>query len=292
MYFSVHIKRTFLAVCAAAAVLGAVCIAYYRAPTASAAGQAEKSAESVKLPVIMYHSMLKEQKRLGKYVISPETFESDLQYLKQKGYQTVTVRDLADYVNSEKILPPKPVLLTFDDGYYNNYLYAFPLAKKYGMKFVVAPVGYYIDSVPQEDMDHANYSYLTWPEIKEMMASGLVEFQNHSYNLHETKGRIGAKKKRGETTKAYAAILQKDVRKMQDRMKEMTGYTPIAFIYPFGAVSKESDPIIRQMDFQATFLCTEKINVITHDPACLYSLGRFLRPSGISSAAYFEKMGL
>ncbi len=79
---------------------------------------------------------------------------------------------------------------------------------------------------------------------------------------------------------------------MQKEMKENTGYTPIAFIYPYGAFSRESDPILKQMGFQATFSCTEKINIITKDPACLYSLGRFLRPSGICSRTFFQKIGL
>lgn len=240
----------------------------------------------------MYHSVLKEKKRQGKYVIPPELFESDLRFLRDKGYRTVTVREVVDFVQNGTPLPEKPVMLTFDDGYYNNFLYAFPLAKQYGAKIVVAPVGYYTDLFTTGDAGHASYSYLTWPEISNMMSSGLVEFQSHSYNLHTLGKRRGASRMRGESAGAYAAVLREDAGRMQDEMREKTGYAPIAFVYPFGISSAGSDGILRQMGFQATFLCTEKLNFISRDPQCLYSLGRFLRPAGISSESYFKKIGL
>lgn len=287
MFVSFRVNRVVVALCA----IAAASLAILSASNVSAA-HTDVPSDGVKLPIIMYHSMLKEQKRLGKYVVSPDTFESDLRYLQANGYCSVTVQDLIDYVHTQKPLPEKPVMLTFDDGYYNNYTYAYPLAKKYGTKLVIAPVGYYTDLFSKQDADHPNYSYLTWGEISEMMSSGLVEFQNHSYNLHGTCGRLGVQKRWWESSTAYAALLQSDVGKMQAEMKENTGYLPIAFVYPYGASSKESDLILKQMGFQATFLCTEKINVITKDPECLYSLGRFLRPSGISSEVYFRKIGI
>ena len=276
--------------CAAAAATAAIC---FCRPAAAPAGEILSAAGGeVKVPVIMYHSILKEQKRQGKYVLSPGTLESDIQYLRGRGYKTISVAELVSHVSYGTPLPAKPVMLTFDDGYYNNYLYAFPIAKEYNAKMVIAPVGYYTDLFTKSDADHANYSHLTWPEISEMMASGLVEFQNHSYNLHALGARKGASRKRGESVDAYAAVLQKDVGRMQSEMQDKTGYTPIAFVYPYGASSPVSDQILKKMGFRATFLCTEKINVITRDPECLYSLGRFLRPSGISSGAYFRKIGL
>lgn len=288
MFASFRVSRTVLAVCAVAAVLACTAAAF--AVNASAV-HTEIPPNSIRLPIIMYHSMLKEQKRLGKYVVSPSEFEGDLRYLKANGYQTVNVQDLINYVQSGISLPAKPVMLTFDDGYFNNYTYAYPLAKKYGAKLVIAPIGYYTDLFTEKDADHPNYSHLTWGEITEMMSSGLVEFQNHSYNLHSTKGRIGAQQRRGESLQAYTVLLQNDVGKLQAEMEENTGFKPTAFVYPFGATSNCSDSILRKMGFQATFICLEKPNYITRDPDCLYSLGRFLRPSGISSEAYFRKIG-
>lgn len=247
--------------------------------------------EGVPLTIIMYHGMLKDSKYQGKYVISPEQFESDLKYLKDHGYTTVTMADLFSYVDGDVSLPEKPIMLTFDDGYYNNYLYAYPLAQAYESKIIISPIGYYTDQFSQTEEVNANYSHMTWKQIKEMMDSGYVEFQNHSYNLHASKkgGRLGSKKLAGESLEAYTQMLTEDLSKMQREMTANTGYTPNTFVYPFGAVSKDSLPIIKSLGFQATLTCESQINYITKDPECLFGLGRYLRPSGVSSEKYFGK---
>jgi len=74
--------------------------------------------EPVKLTVLMYHFLYNNS---GEHFISPEEFERDLAYLKNNGYTTIGVSDLISFVYENKPLPKKPVMLTFDDGYYNNY---------------------------------------------------------------------------------------------------------------------------------------------------------------------------
>lgn len=248
--------------------------------------------EGVSLPIIMYHSVLKDEQRLGKYVVSPETVEDDMRYLRGRGYGTVTVQDLLNYVDRGTPLPKKPVMLTFDDGYYNNYSYAYPLAKKYGEKIIISPVGRYTDLFTGGDADHPSYSYLTWSEIAEMIDSGFVEIQNHSYDLHAASGRLGASRKTGESAGTYAWLLENDLRRMQDAMEEHTGCVPTAFVYPYGAISRESLPVVRKIGFRASMTCQSRINVITRSPECLYGLGRFLRPYGPGSDEYFRTIGV
>lgn len=288
MFFSMRLNRILLSVFlfGAAVFLAAGC---YAADTAMLH---MTGTQGVALRVVMYHSLLKEKSRQGKYVVSPECFENDLKYLADNGYTTVNVQDLINYVQNGTPLPEKPVMITFDDGYYNNYLYAFPLIQKYHVKVIISPVGSYTDRDTNGDSGHANYSYLTWGEIQEMMQSGLVEFQNHTYNLHSTKGRIGASKLKRESTAAYQALLAEDLGKMQQEMLQNTGYVPTAFFYPFGEVSPESLQVLASLGFQASFTCQEKTNFITRDPECLYGLGRYLRPAGLSSESYFRKIGL
>nr|WP_319488520.1 polysaccharide deacetylase family protein [uncultured Caproiciproducens sp.] len=256
--------------------------------------KATDTGKGVKLPILMYHSMLKDKAYQGVYVISPEIFEKDLQYLQKKGYTAIVMQDLLNYVNKKVPLPSKPVMITFDDGYYNNYLYAYPLIKKYNMKMVLSPIGYCTELFSQSvSPDHANYSHCTWDEVNEMIASGRVEVQNHTYNLHESKnGRLGAGMKKGESVSKYTALLNADLSKMQTEMKDHTGYTPTTFVYPFGIISDASLPVIRNLGFQATLTCVNRINYITDDPECLYGLGRYLRPGKTASEAYFKKIGL
>ncbi len=245
----------------------------------------------VALPIIMYHSVLKSKKSLGKFVISPEEFESDLKYLKENNYTTVVVQDLVDYTQNNKELPEKPIMLTFDDGYYNNYLYAFPLLKKYESKIVLAPIGVEVDRYSDTGDKNPNYAHITWDDAKEMMDSGLVEIQNHSYNMHKmSKKRRGTKKNKGESIENYKKLFVSDIETMQNKVEEHLGIVPNTFVFPFGAISNCSIEILKQMGFQATFNCENKINFIKKSADDLYGLCRFLRPSGISSETFFDKV--
>lgn len=291
MYKTIRIRKALagaMAAVMAVAASGGLALGVIAAVQADAEAKVE---DRIDLPIIMYHGLLKEEKRQGQFIISPNLFEQDLRYLQENGYTTVVIADLIAYVQEGKPLPEKPVMLTFDDGYYNNYLYAFPLLKQYNCKMVLSPIGRYTDEYTQNKDTHANYAHCSWDAVREMMASGLVEFQNHSYNLHSIdSGRKGAKKKAVESLVDYRTLLVEDVMKMQTRMREETGYTPTAFVYPFGAVSSESLPILKELGFQATLICESHINAITRDPECLYGLGRYRRPAKTGSEAFFKKI--
>ena len=138
--------------------------------------QADKELEQgIQLPIIMYHGILKDTKRQGKYVISPELLESDMKYLKENGYTPVFMQDVIDYVKNGTPLPEKPIILSFDDGYYNNYAYAFPLAQQYDTKIVIAPIIKDTEKYSEANEENANYGHITWDNMKEMVDSGYVE---------------------------------------------------------------------------------------------------------------------
>lgn len=245
-------------------------------------------AECVEVPVVMYHSVLKDESRHGKYVISPAEFENDMNYLKKHGYTTILMEDLIAYTKGGT-LPEKPILITFDDGYYNNYCYAFEIAKQLQTKFVISPIGYYADRYTDTPDENAYYAHATWAQLKEMRESGLVEVQNHSYNLHGSKGRVGTKKLSSESEEQYEALLEEDLLQAQMKIETLVGERPTTFVYPFGAVSKGEPELIKKLGFSATLSCEEKVSKISRDAASLYDLGRYLRVSGKSSEAFFEK---
>ena len=268
-------------------VLTAICLTYMIAlknPIFFA-----KENESATVVILMYHSLLKDPARHGKYVVSPDLFESDLKYLKELGYSFVGIQELIDFVYSGAPLPKKSVVITFDDGYYNNYLYAYPLLEKYDAKMVISVIGKYTDLYDGEK-PNAYYSHVTWDMINEMLASGRVEIGNHTYSMHTNGERRGSKKIKGETDEHYSKILTEDIGKLQAEMFEHTGTYPSVYTYPFGAISNASFGIIADMGFLASLSCAEKPSTVTRGkPESLRCLGRFLRPTKISSADFFEK---
>lgn len=245
---------------------------------------------AVAVPIVMYHSLLKSKS--GDYIVHPETLENDLKYIQSKGYTTITMTDLINYVYDDSALPEKPIIITFDDGYYNNLSYAVPLLHKYNMKAIISIVGQYTDTFSKADEANANYGHLRWKDINELMTDGSVEFQNHTYNLHSIKnGRKGCRRRSGESLEAYTTLLTNDITKLQEEFREnCNGYTPNTFTYPYGAISKDSIPIIKELGFKASLSCVSGINYITKDSECLYSLKRNNRKSNISTEKFFNKI--
>lgn len=247
--------------------------------------------ESVKLPIIMYHSVLKDQAQAGKYVISPSTLEADLNYLKSHGYETVTVADLVRYVDELGELPEKPVMITFDDGHYNNYLYAYPLLKKHGMRAVISVIGKETEQYTESGQENAYWSYLTLDRLREISTDGVFEIQNHSYDLHENDARKGALRMRGESLESYRTLLIEDTERAQKLLIEGGIPTPICYTYPYGACSRESEEVIKSLGFLCTLGCEERTNSLRRgEPDCLYRLGRYNRPAGVSAERFLGKV--
>lgn len=246
------------------------------------------NANEIQLPILMYHSLLKDPSKQGKYVVSPELFEKDLQYIKKQGYTPVFMKDVIAYVEGNGKLPKKPIVITFDDGYYNNYYYAFPLLKKYNMKAVISVVGKMSDDFSQTPDENPNYAHVTWDHILEMHLSGYWEIQNHSYNCHTYTGRNGVAQTSSESDEHYKQFLTSDICHLQDKIAYVTGVAPNTFTYPFGSFNENTDSILKSIGFKATLSCTEGVSTIKRgDTEGLYQLKRHLRPPDKSPEEFF-----
>ncbi len=247
--------------------------------------------EGIRLPIIMYHSLLKEKSRSGKYTITPDTLKQDLEYIKSNGYTTINMEELINYVYNDGTLPEKPIIITFDDGYYNNFGYAIPILKELNMKAIISIVGEYTDTYSESGEANLNYGYIRWEDIKNAMQEETIEFQNHTYALHcNTKGRNGASKKKGESIEQYKKIFSTDLMRLQNEFKEYTDYVPSTFTYPFGSVEKCSTDIIKELGFKASLSCSSGINFITKNKDSLFLLKRNNRPANITTENFFKKI--
>lgn len=245
----------------------------------------------IQLPILMYHNISQKPSMLGKYTVLDKQFENDLIYIKKNGFQTITMTQLINYVKYGTPLPEKPIMITFDDGYESFYAYAYPLLQKYNMTAVMAIIGCYTDEYTQTEDHHLDYSHLNWAQVKELNESEFVEIQNHTYNMHQTKGnRKGCAIGNKESVEQYEAALKEDVGKLQNEMFMNTGTLANTFVYPFGCLCEESYQILKKMGFEATLSCTEKVNKITRNEDSLNCLGRFNRAHRESSQQFFERM--
>lgn len=251
------------------------------------AEQAFSEQDGVRLPVLMYHSILKDSARQGQYVVSPAVLAADLDALQARGYQTVTVSDLLAYVQEGTPLPEKPVMITFDDGYYNNYVYAYPLLQQRGMRAVVSVIGSQTAQYTADGVENAYWSHLRTERLLEMQ--DVFEVQNHSWNLHEYGERRGCLRRRGEDVSSYESLLREDTTQTQTLLTGAGLPAPTCYTYPFGACSEESERILKEMGFLCTLGCEERINVVTRDPACLYEMGRYNRGAGESTEDFLAR---
>ena len=238
--------------------------------------------QEAKLPIIMYHLVTENQKYIGKYGITPQQLESDLQYLAENNYHTVVVADILAFVQEGTPLPDNPIMLTFDDGNYSDYQYLQPLLEKYHMKAVAAIIGEAADRCHAilEKTPKAKVPNMGWDQIAALHNAGNIEIQSHGYNVH---GANGSGNKKGEGSEAYYTRLHTDLQKFQDLCTEKIGHTPTAFIYPLGIVGKGSQKIIEDVGIQVTLGCEEGMNVLTPgSKEALFKMHRYNRPSNRS----------
>lgn len=269
----------------------AIVFVYNLADTATFEATLNKQlSNKVELPIIMYHSFLRDTNTHNKFVIPPQQFEDDIKYILEKGYEPILVKDLIGYVNGTTKLPEKPIIITIDDGYYNNYLYAYPILKKYNAKAVISTIAKYSELYSEHEENNAYYSHITWEQGKEMINSGLIEFQNHTYDLHSiTNERKGIKKLKNESKEAYEKFLYADLHKAHCLIKENLGVEPIAITYPFGLYSNEANIVIEELGYTVSLSSVEGINTISKG-CSLHMLKRYNRPHGKTSSEFFKNI--
>ena len=261
--------------------------------TAEGAGDTAETPDApVEVPILMYHSVCRNDRVHSDYYITPEKFEGDLKYLRDGGYTAVFISELADYAEGKGELPEKPVALTFDDGYYNWLTDVLGLLDKYDMKATFNVVGAYTEEETRAENRSPAYSYLTWEEIAALYDSGRAEIGSHTWGMHALDARRGCKKMKGETDGHYAEALTGDLSRLNEALLERCGVAPTTFAYPYGEISRESVPVLRSLGFRAALTCDERVNKIVRDPDVLFSLGRIHRASRWSTAAFMQKYGL
>lgn len=254
--------------------------------------QADIRSYSCNVPILMYHHL--DEDVTNNAVITPLKFEEHIRALKISGYSSITLQQLADYVEKGIDLPEKPVLITFDDGYSSNYELAYPILKKYNMSGVINVIGVSVGKDTYKDTGKPITPHFSYEEAGEMVANGVIEIQSHSYDMHNNKEldidfRQGVLKKDGETNEEYIEAFCSDFQKSERGILDNLGSKVISYAYPNGYYSTLSEVLLSKMEVKITMTIEEGMNtVIKGLPQSLRAMKRYGIHEGISGEGLVE----
>ena len=228
------------------------------------------------VPVLMYHHI--NPHKGDTVTVTPEVFEEQMKHLKKRGYRTLAVSELKSYIKGDLALDQRSVVVTFDDGWLDNYLYAYPVLKKYKINAVIFLITDRVekasetfnsmaDNVPthEESKELINNGEiykvaLNWQLINKMRESGLVEFYSHTRSHKKCDG-ITVEELRDELAGSKELI--------ERRLEKSSPY----FCWPYGNYNETSLRIAKEAGYQAVFTTDHGVVKAGSDP---YMIKRIL----------------
>lgn len=193
---------------------------------------------ATKVPILCYHSV-NDSYCVHVDPIPIENFEKHLIILK-KNFNVISLSNLVNYLIDQTPIPERAVVVTFDDGYVDNYTNAFPLLKRYGIQatffLVTSFINHDINLIPEE-----GWGGMDWDQVKEMAQSDLINFGVHTHT-HTILAKLSRESAKREITTSCSMMLDK------------LGFSPDLFAYPNGQaddIPSYADSILRELGFRA-----------------------------------------
>jgi peptidoglycan/xylan/chitin deacetylase (PgdA/CDA1 family) len=204
----------------------AFCFFFQRPEHSKAAGSAD-SVSGPKVIVLNYHKVDYMNNSLS---VLPPDFEYQMAFLKDNGYHTITPHEMYMAFTDGAPLPTNPVLITFDDGYADNYTYAYPILKKYGMKAAI----FVITSLMGRP------GYLTWGQAAEMEASGVVSIESHTVT-------------HGSLTDLTDEQIRYELTEAKHDIEQRLGKEVEFLAYPTGAYNLHIASLVQEAGYKGAF---------------------------------------
>ncbi|MBI4688463.1 MAG: poly-beta-1,6-N-acetyl-D-glucosamine N-deacetylase PgaB [Nitrospirae bacterium] len=212
---------------------------------------------------LCYHSVSERPVPGDNYTVTRQLFTEQMEYLKTHGYTPVSMNDILLASEGKKSLPPKPVLLTFDDAYTSYYEFVVPLLKRFNFPSVLAVVSTFIEKNPEGLPE----PLMRWEQIKEVSSGGLVEVVSHSYDLHKgiqynQPGNVGAAafvraydpvRQKYETEEEYRKRLEADFALQEEIFVKKLGFKPNAIVWPYGRYNSIGIDAARKNGYRMAF---------------------------------------
>lgn len=195
------------------------------------------AADTVKIPILMYHDI--SYQRREEETVPPSLFAAQMEWLYGAGYRAVSFEEL-DSLKPEDVR--RAVVITFDDGYASFMDYAFPLFTEYGFKSTINIIGRYAGGFVSGDDPR-----LSWDECRFLVSSGMVEIGCHTYDLHAWHGNLS----RTDAITAFNERLPQDLSAFQEVYAAELGRPAKILAWPYGRYDNNSVKIAKRAGFSA-----------------------------------------
>lgn len=206
--------------------------------------------------VLLFHAVEPDAKSNGS-IMSSQDFAATLDLLRKNGFNFISLTQMHDYLEGRGGIPPKAVLLAFDDGYADNYLYAHPILASRNVPAAVFPVMKWFSPYPRPEKARP---HLTSGQARAMLASGLWEFGSHTYDGHRKIGsRAWLLRSPGESLEDYRARVWADLILSKYEL-EWLGASPVGFAPPYGACDSDLLKLLREAGFKYVHVQQERLN--------------------------------
>jgi peptidoglycan/xylan/chitin deacetylase (PgdA/CDA1 family) len=221
----------------------------------------------------MYHHV---SPNPGTVTISPATFEKQMEWFVRNRFVTLRADEFLRFIRRENSVPQKSVLLTFDDGYLDNYVYAFPVLQRLGLHAVIFIVTGWIGDGPVRDRagaatpnhrvcktaiagGRADDVMLRWSEIRRMEETGAVEVHSHTHS------HVRWDKKFPKETERLAT-LQRDLELSRQTFRQQLGRESVHLCWPWGRIEPGYRELAERVGFQAQYTVKKGVNAAGGDP--------------------------
>jgi peptidoglycan/xylan/chitin deacetylase (PgdA/CDA1 family) len=184
------------------------------------------------VPILAYHRF---GHGGGKMVVSPSSFAAQLEWLARNDYRVIPLGQLAGYLAGKEALPKRAVVITIDDGYESTHRHALPLLRKYGFP---ATLFVYTDFVGAGDA-------LSWQQLQELAASGLVDIQAHSKSHRNLIERAPA-----ENDQQYRQSVEFEIKAPREALERRLPVQVRHYAFPYGDASETVLEVLARNQYQ------------------------------------------
>lgn len=230
----------------------------------------------VMVPILVYHKVSPDPKAGGPGLrVLPEEFSWQMEYLKTQGFTVIPLNQAIDSLVNNRRLPPHAVAITFDDGYEDNYLYAFPILQKYQFPATIFVASGEIGGTNSWDTRRGmpENRLLSWPQIFEMQKSGIT-FGAHTVS-------------HSRLTRQTNEERWQEIYWSKKMLEEKLGYPVSFFAYPYGDFSNSVKKVVKRAGFRAALTMEQGWERF---PADLYQLRRVRINGETTREQFIEKI--